>query len=349
MKSIARSLYRQIPEPLRSLRREIRDNIVSCYWLLSNACFDTLKYAKFSLSLKKSRSRSNEAALLTFYYHKIEKGLALPQPKPGFGSSWIAPDFLPLLKSYVDRFGPDKIVAVSLKALESYVAYHDTRREDSFGTVDAVRKFLAAAPPAQHCVGGGTIELDGRQLRSLWGINFHEFAASRHSIRIFSSEPVDREVIARAVATAQTAPSVCNRQAWHVYALADSVSIRKALEFQNGNAGFGQQIPCLLLVTCDTSAMIFTYERNQIWIDGGLFSMALIYALQSHGLATCCLNLSIPWTVERELGAFYRLKASERPIMMIAVGHPPDRFRVANSQRNPLSTVLTWGDKPAAK
>jgi nitroreductase len=90
--------------------------------------------------------------------------------------------------------------------------------------------------------------------------------------------------------------------------------------------------------------MLFNYERNQLWIDGGLFSMALLYALQSLGLASCCLNLCIPWTVEKKLAKIYRLPASERPIMMIAVGYLPDSVLVAHSQRKPLNTVLTWSD-----
>jgi nitroreductase len=197
-------------------------------------------------------------------------------------------------------------------------------------------------------VAGGVIEIRADHLKARWTIDFADFAAARHSVRVFSDKSVDRQDIQRAVVTAQRAPSVCNRQSWRVYALNDRGSIKQALAFQNGNTGFGDQIPCLLLVTGDTSTMIFTYERNQIWIDGGLFSMALLYALQSLGLATCCLNLCMPWSVEAKLARFYKLPDSERPIMMIAVGHLPDRLLVANSQRQPIDSVLTWADASAS-
>jgi nitroreductase len=339
-----RSLYSMLPEPLRRLRHDIRTNCISLYWIVTNAVYDTVKYAKFSLSFKKRPSRVNEAALLTFYYHKIEKGLALPRPKVGFGASWIVPDFLPLLRSYTAKFGLDETVETSHKALEAYLSFHERNRAEAAGIVDAVEAYLRMAPAAREQASGGVIDIEAKLLKSRWTIDFDDFAAARHSVRVFSDKPVDPKDIERAVSTAQRAPSVCNRQAWRVYALTDSAAIRRALAFQNGHAGFGDQIPCLLLVTCDTSAMIFTYERNQVWIDGGLFSMALVYALQSRGLATCCLNLSIPWTVEKKLAACYKLSSSERPIMMIAVGHLPDRLLVANSQRKPLNSVLTWAD-----
>jgi nitroreductase len=342
------ALYKLLPEPLRRLRRDLCLNVVSLYWIVSNALFDTSRYAKFSLSFRKSRSRANEAALITFYYHKIEKALALPRPKLGFGASWIVPDFLPLLRSYSSRFGQDEVTATSHKALESYVSFHDVAGAEPSGTLQEVRTYLSSVSGLMPDVAGGVIEIRADHLKARWTIDFADFAAARHSVRVFSDKSVDRQDIHRAVVTAQRAPSVCNRQSWRVYALNDRGSIKQALAFQNGNTGFGDQIPCLLLVTGDTSTMIFTYERNQIWIDGGLFSMALLYALQSLGLATCCLNLCMPWSVEAKLARFYKLPDSERPIMMIAVGHLPDRLLVANSQRQPIDSVLTWADASAS-
>jgi len=63
------------------------------------------------------------------------------------------------------------------------------------------------------------------------------------------------------------------------------------------------------------------------------------------GLASCCLNLCLPWNVEKRLAALYQMPPDERPIMMIAVGHLPDQLLVAHSQRKPLSAVLTWADQ----
>jgi nitroreductase len=340
-----RSLYQRLPEPIRRFRHNVRANCVSLFWVVTNAAFDTWKYARFSRSFKKGTSQTNDQALLTFYYHKIEKGLALPSPKRGFGASWIPTSFLPLLDSYTHMYGVDDVVATCRKALEAYLAFHaSTCPEAAKSTIKDVQRYLNGSPSVSGEWVGGVKKLDVKTLEASWKMDFSRFASARHSVRVFARKAVSPELIAQAVSIAQKAPSVCNRQAWRVYGLRDPVAIRSALSYQNGNAGFGDQIPCLLLVTCETSVMLFNYERNQIWIDGGLFSMALLYALQSLGLASCCLNLCIPWTVEKRLAYIYRLPASERPIMMIAVGHLPDSVLVAHSQRKPLSTVLTWSD-----
>jgi len=346
-----RSLYQRLPEPIRRFRHDVRANSISLFWVITNAAFDTWKYARFSRSFKKSTSQANDQALLTFYYHKIEKGLALPSPKLGFGVSWISTDFLPLLETYTRVYGADEddIVATCRKALEAYVAFHASSCPASaVSTVETVKEYLDGSSSVSGDCSGGVKEFDAKTLEASWAMDFGVFASARHSVRVFARKTVNRDLVERAVSIAQKAPSVCNRQAWRVYGLTDPVAIRSALTFQNGNSGFGDQIPCLLLITCDSSAMLFDYERNQIWIDGGLFSMALLYALQSVGLASCCLNLCIPWTVEKRLATLYRLPPSERPIMMIAVGHLPERVVVANSQRKTLNAVLTWSDQTVA-
>jgi len=330
---------------MRLNRYKLRANCASVYWLCANALFDTAKYARFSASLKKQRSQKNQRALLTFYYHKIEKGLALPSPKPGFGSSWIVSDFLPLLESYLKKNGADDVVGSCRKALEEYVSFHAHHAGARVETVQCVLEVLKGFPEPDHSVGGGTRSVDVQSLTRSWGVDFASFANARHSVRKFADMPVEPRLIEKAVAVAQRAPSVCNRQSWRVYALLEKEAIQQALKLQSGNSGFGEKIPCLLLVTGDVSTMLFSYERNQVWIDGGLFSMALIYALQSVGLASCCLNLCLPWNVEKRLAALYQMPPDERPIMMIAVGHLPDQLLVAHSQRKPLSAVLTWADQ----
>ena len=48
----------------------------------------------------------------------------------------------------------------------------------------------------------------------------------------------------------------------------------------------------LLIIAMDLKAFVPAHERYQHWIDGGMFSMSIIYALHSLGLSSCCLNWS---------------------------------------------------------
>ena len=148
------------------------------------------------------------------------------------------------------------------------------------------------------------------------------------------------ELIERAVRMAQRTPSVCNRQPWKAYAFTDPEQRKNLLSFQNGNRGFGDGAAQLLVVTSDLQHFTSVGERYQGWIDGGLFAMSLVHALHALGLGACMLN----WSVTRETDAAMRAAAgipdSELVIMMVAVGHLPERLRVAFSARKPLSDVL---------
>ena len=55
-----------------------------------------------------------------------------------------------------------------------------------------------------------------------------------------------------------------------------------------GNAGFGDRVPLVLVITSDLQTFFAPEERNQAWIDGGMFAMSLVHALHSLGLASCC-------------------------------------------------------------
>jgi hypothetical protein len=65
------------------------------------------------------------------------------------------------------------------------------------------------------------------------------------------------------------------------------------LKLQNGNTGFGHTIPLLALVTADLGAFFDSSERIEPALDGGLFLMSFLLALESQGLASCCLNFCV--------------------------------------------------------
>jgi nitroreductase len=136
-------------------------------------------------------------------------------------------------------------------------------------------------------------------------------------------------------------PSVCNRQAWHVYHITDASIKEKALRYQSGNRGFGENIPNLMIVTTDLRAFMPGQEHYQHWIDGGLFSMSIIYALHSLGVASCCLNWSQSPGNDKLLRSLIDIEPSHTVIMMLAVGWPDKKNNVCVSARRPLDEVYT--------
>ncbi|MBS4753334.1 nitroreductase family protein [Nocardioides sp. zg-ZUI104] len=126
------------------------------------------------------------------------------------------------------------------------------------------------------------------------GVNDPErFFGTRHSVRDYDDRPVQEDLLMRAVELAINTPSACNRQAWHVRFFRGNDVVR-VLRHQNGNSGFAENVPCVAVVTVDARLFAGAGERNQGWIEGGLFSMSLLYwALHSLGADGCMLNMSL--------------------------------------------------------
>jgi nitroreductase len=128
----------------------------------------------------------------------------------------------------------------------------------------------------------------------------------------------------------------------------DPESKAAVLRHQNGNRGFGDQAAYVLIVTTDIQSFTSVGERNQAWIDGGMFAMSLIWALHSLGLGTCCLNFCVEKETDTALRASAGIPDAQAVIMMLAVGALPAEFAVAQSPRKRLEEMIVLHD-PSAK
>jgi nitroreductase len=191
--------------------------------------------------------------------------------------------------------------------------------------------------------------LDSHGVKIQWNSDFEKgklnspenFFFSRYSLREFKDEVVDVATIKRAISLAMKTPSVCNRQAWHIYHTTDPEIKTKILKYQQGNRGFGSKIPNVMIIATDLEAFMPGEEHYQHWIDGGLFSMSVVYALHSLGVASCCLNWSQSPNNDRKLRSLVPIRPNHTVIMMLAVGHPDTKNKVCVSSRRPFDEVFT--------
>jgi nitroreductase len=256
-------------------------------------------------------------AQITKDYHRIEKGLALRSPRPRFGTDPAA-----RLRRDVPRYKrlPDHdstVAAHALSALEGLQRWHDHGEHSEGGPTKTPH---AWSPP------------DAAEVE--------DFFRSRVSVRDFADAPLDPAVVRRAADLALFSPSVCNRQAWGVWSFHDPDAIARLAALQNGNAGFRDQIPCLLIVAVDTQLFAGAGERNQRWIDGGLYAMSLVWALHAYGAVSCMLNWSVDHVQTRRLREAAGIPDHMDVITMIAAGHAREGLRVARSPRRKVDEVL---------
>ncbi|MDH0057957.1 nitroreductase family protein [Stutzerimonas stutzeri] len=328
---------------MSSLIRKVRDKADSAllYRLPFGEAITVLHslFLHLRFSFRDSRPGLEKERLeyyLVKHCHIVEKGLALPQPRKAFGQPKIK-TLINRTREYENNYSGSDVGLMVRDTLREYLDFHSDDRsvlpQDFLQTVES---FVEEKPMQAK---GGLKNLVKSEMEVLGGSRFGEFVKCRHSIRNFSEAPVEEAAIVEALSIARHTPSVCNRQGWFVHCYSDKSKIAELLSFQNGNAGFTDCIDKLLIVTGSVKA--FTrYEHNQLFIDGGLYSMNLMLALHAVGLGSCPLNTCMPWFKAKTLKKAAGIEPHERIIMMIAVGNLLDEFSVAQSEKYPIEKVL---------
>lgn len=268
-------------------------------------------------------------------YHVLEKGLSMPEFRPGFGIPMVR-DLMNNLAEWESSGFPIHGQIESAKAvLRSYRERHELLKFDLEGLFDGVD----LGGPSQDGSGGVRIY---RPVTPELGDAFQEVVFSRASVRTFDMERVpDQKLLLEAVKMATRSPSVCNRQTGRIHCYTGD-EVPRLLEFQNGNRGFGHRVPVLFAITSDLRFFTGVDERNQGWIDGGMFAMLFLLALHSKGLGAVSLNWSVRNARDEQLRKAGKIPDHERIIMLIGCGFPEEDAEVPCSQRRPPDEIISF-------
>ncbi len=189
----------------------------------------------------------------------------------------------------------------------------------------------------------------------------------RHTVRDYTDQPVDRAVIEACVQAAGTAPSGANHQPWHFVAITDPEikhRIRLAAEeeerrFYDGGAGeewlkalepIGTSdnkphldiAPWLIVVFAQRWGQFddgTRYKNYYVPESVGIATGFLLAALHHAGLSTLVHTPNPMRFLNKLLGR----PASEKPVMIIAVGHPAQDAKIPSVAKikKPLSDILS--------
>ena len=172
-----------------------------------------------------------------------------------------------------------------------------------------------------------------------------ELSYFRRSVRWFSNKKVPRDLVDKAVLLAGNSPSACNRQPFKFYIYNDPELVKEISKFPMGTSGYDHNIREIIAVVGNLDAYYSERDRHVIYIDGGLASMGLIYALEAQGIASCCINWPDIESRERKISKFLNLKKCQRVIMLIAYGYEADDSMVPYSQKRSISELRSYNAK----
>ncbi|MEM9027835.1 MAG: nitroreductase family protein [Pseudomonadota bacterium] len=197
--------------------------------------------------------------------------------------------------------------------------------------------------------------------------SFYQFMRTRHSVRQFSDREVPRGIIEDCIRAAGSAPSGANHQPWHFAAISDAEikrQVRTAAEaeerrFYAGGAGdewlkalepIGtnatkphlEVAPWLIVVFAQRFGYLDTgetYKNYYVPESVGIATGFLLAALHHAGL----VSLTHTPNPMKFLNDLLGRPASEKPTMIVAVGHPTEDAVVpaVAKIKKPLDEILT--------
>jgi nitroreductase len=291
---------------------------------------------RFARNYARSETHGDQQQLVTriiFYTHSIEKGLSHEGFRACFGKNAIE-RLISVLEVYRNK-GYSQRDAAFVSALSTLRSYEDRHRSlhiarDQTPLVNAP-DWLACAIAKASIRSGGT-----DAVRHTFGEpsnkRFFDVIQGRRSVREFDRKPVDRSVVVQAIELATRTPSVCNRQGIRVRVVEDSRLVEDLQSIQGGLTGYPAP-PEFLVVTADIRSFVEAKERNEAFVDGGLFSMSLLLSLEALNLAACPLNAMFTSAQDRTIRKLLQMPDHEVVIMLIAVGNFPSTCEVPHSFR----------------
>jgi nitroreductase len=328
---------------MASLMKQLIKNIIPPFIIylktaLPNYYYDLQLYYKYSASMGLS-DRTMLLARIIKMYHAIEKGLTMPEVRLGFGRKNLI-SLMILNERFIKLYGNrDTQIQHSVAVILEYKVFHEKQGykidEELKSLIDTqVAKIDNLSSVEQKSVTSASYFQHSNS-------SFSDFSRSRASVRNYSEQDVPIGALTSAVDLARSAPSVCNRQTAKAYIISNKEKINEILAIQGGNRGFGHLTNKLIVITAELGVFAELSERNQAYIDGGIFAMNVLYGLHSNKVAACIMNCSHTYQKDLKMRTATGIKKSEVFIAMVSCGLPKENFKIALSKRKDLEDYLT--------
>jgi len=347
LKSRVRSVLKRVE--VAGVRLCARFPYLSNWWFIVDRGFEREHHAVLRGRVR-YMERSGETAslgsrfLLRRNTHRIEKGLIMKDRRPIFAADY-APEtvaaFCELVAGGTSDQGTFLLASWAHDVLSSYFDAvepgRDRRVDDARARFDdAQREWQASSDGERRPFRRDTTPL------AITIDDLLDLARRRRSVRWYLDRPVPRAMIDRAVEVAGYAPSACNRQPWEFRFFDDPELVRRVAAIPMGTKGFDHQFPVVMVIVGKLYAFPFTRDRHVPYIDASLAAMALEFALEVQGLATCSINWPDISALEAKMARVLGLAPDERVIMCMSVGFPDPDELVPYSQKKSLHELRSY-------
>ncbi|MGL9729304.1 nitroreductase family protein [Enterococcus sp. DIV0756] len=315
--------------------------------ILPDFVFDFRKSKRLKKISNYNRRRYNRAmnyrgiekyqANLLMHSHVLEKGLSHREIRYGFGLNNLVEE-AEAMKEYLN-FGmkSDFAYQVACSTVKNYIDLHENVKYST--------EYLSRIFTKEQLEDINKCNFNNTGYKYIDNMNnfstFTDFSLNRYSIREFSPNEVNEDDLVHAISTAQKAPSACNRQSSRVYIIKNKEIIKKSLEIQGGYNGY-EYPKILLVIVADQVVYSDPGDLNMSYIDGGIFTMDLLLALEEKNIGACTLNTSFEIKRESILRDLIKIKDSEVFISFLPIGKKNKKNKVCESPRYDTKEIIKY-------
>lgn len=267
---------------------------------------------------------------LTIRTHALEKGMSIGSVRVGFGQP-KALALLDDLQHYLSLGGEKAFVSESCSIINKYILFNEQLGADMINVKSKLHEFCETNDINLSDMGGIYI-LDKHTTDLKSKGTFDVFSQSRFSVRDFGSERIPLEWIEKALALAEKTPSACNRQSWKIHVYSNEMLRNRIFSLQGGCKGFSEDMQYAILICGDIRGYNIN-ELSQVYVDGGIYAMNLLYALHFEDVAAIPLTMAHKQNMIKRIKREMGLPENEMPILLVGVGSYKESYKVAVSQR----------------
>lgn len=304
------------------------------FWLLYIA-EERWKYRLRALQYGISYNRKEKANLYNFRrnIHRIEKGLSNKNIKDTFAESYILETVKYLQEMKKVRACEPNTLSWGEAVLSQYfiICKHTKKVAEAYQLYQGLQPKNKQPTWYPYC----------EKLRPPIEIKYNQFyqlALRRRSVRYYLNKKVEFDVVEKAMKVAALSPSACNRQAFKFLFYNDHSIVNKIAQIPGGVAGY--EVPSIAVVIGSYRAYFDERDVNAPVIDSSLATMAFIFALETLGLSSVCINWPNLPDRDRNIRQVIHLEKDEFVVMLIGIGYPDPEGKIPYSAKKEINDLI---------
>lgn len=143
---------------------------------------------------------------------------------------------------------------------------------------------------------------------------------TRRSIRFYTDQPIDEDLLDKVLEAAMYAPSAHNKQPWHLVVIRDREELTRISEVQRYHKPIGRAACCI--VVCGDENIQGNHDL--LWNDCSAATQNILLAAHGLGLGAVWCGVTTGSDAARYLKERLPLPSGIVPVALIAIGHPAE-------------------------